>query len=340
MPTIELKDHVVAPSDAPSPTVSVVIPTYNQPALLRETVASVFVQTFEDYEVVLVDDGSTDQTPLVCSELQHRCGRRLRLISQPNGGIGAARNRGLDESRGKYIALLDHDDLWMPEKLAVQVAFMERHPECVASVVPFVHASGVELQRNGPAFDVSAVTDANGIVDRPLLRLSQNHGFMTTSSVLMFNRAAAGGLRYAERRGAVEDVPFYIKLMARGKFGIAGREALAVYREHAASGSSRPEYYFRGLQQLRAMDRAGEFSDFQGHQRSDLDAYLAYLGRLASMKQIMSGRRLDGIRLYRREFLQQLRHRRWKFLLSFPLLICLPLKLWGGRLPTAKHSTT
>ena len=316
---------------SPDPAVSVVIPTYNQPAFLSETVAAVFAQTFEDFEVVVVNDGSTDDTATVLEGLRSRYGNRLRIIRQDNGGIGAARNRGIDEARGRYIALLDHDDLWQPTKLAVQLAFMEHHPECVASVVPFVIGTGLDLRTSGMAFDVAAIADAEGLVDRPLLRLSQNHGFMTTSSVLMFDRRRAAGLRYAERRGAVEDVPFYIKLLARGRFGVAGREALALYRVHAASGSSRPAYFYEGLRQLRDMDRRGGFAEFTGQERTDLDAYLAYLGRLATTNQVLLGARGAGARLYLSEFPHQLRHGRLKFLLAFPVLLLLPRKLLARR---------
>jgi glycosyltransferase involved in cell wall biosynthesis len=108
------------------PLVSVVIPTYNQPQLLLETLQSVFAQTLTDYEIVVVNDGSTDDT----LERLRPVADRIRIISQENTGIGGARNRGIAESRGKYVALLDHDDLWMSEKLEEQAGYFEKHPEC------------------------------------------------------------------------------------------------------------------------------------------------------------------------------------------------------------------
>ncbi|MGF1634998.1 MAG: glycosyltransferase family 2 protein [Phycisphaerae bacterium] len=102
---------------------SVVIPTYNHRNFIRSTLDSVFAQTFEDYEVIVVDDGSPDDTAEVLAPLADA--GRIRLIRQANAGQAAARNRGIDEARGTYIALLDDDDLWPADKLAVQVNAFE-----------------------------------------------------------------------------------------------------------------------------------------------------------------------------------------------------------------------
>lgn len=306
-------------------TVSVVIPTYNQPVYLTETLKSVFGQTYGDFEVVVVDDGSTDATPEVLAKLGEMYGPKLRVIRQANGGIGAARNRGIAEATGHYVALLDHDDLWLPEKLAVQVAFMEHHPTCVASVVPFTHfADGDALSIDRPSFEVAAVADPDGMVRRPLRRLAQNHAFMTTSSILMFVREKAAGLRYGTTRGSVEDVPFYIKLMARGDFGVAGRQVLVGYRTHPSSGSAKPEYFYRGIRQLRSQYREGRFDEYRGSDRVDLTEYLAYLGRLSTLNQFLMGARARGVELYFREFVYQARLRRLRFLALVPVLAILP----------------
>jgi glycosyltransferase involved in cell wall biosynthesis len=108
-----------------SPTVSVVIPTYNRWPILRDALESVRAQTCEDFEVIIVDDGSTDET---ATELG-RMGGAVRLIAQTRRGVAAARNRGVSAAEGRYLAFLDSDDLWLPNKLAVQLAFMNEHPE-------------------------------------------------------------------------------------------------------------------------------------------------------------------------------------------------------------------
>ena len=108
------------------PEVSVVIPTYNSVRYLTEAVDSVLAQTFRDLEVIVVDDGSTDETELV----MRRYPEPVRYIRQKNAGVAEARNRGIREASGRYIAFLDADDTWYPHKLERQLAELRRRPDC------------------------------------------------------------------------------------------------------------------------------------------------------------------------------------------------------------------
>jgi glycosyltransferase involved in cell wall biosynthesis len=121
----ELGSRSVAPEKRQMTRVSVIIPTYNRKAFVLEAVNSILAQTYEDYELIVVDDGSADGT----GEALKPYGDRLRYLYQENQGVSAARNRGLGHARGEFIAFLDSDDLWLPSKLAIQIAFMEQHPE-------------------------------------------------------------------------------------------------------------------------------------------------------------------------------------------------------------------
>jgi glycosyltransferase involved in cell wall biosynthesis len=104
---------------------SVIIPTYNRGRFVREAVDSVLNQTFNDYEIVVVDDGSVDDTKEVLASY----GNRIRYIYQTNSGVSAARNRGILSSNGEYVAFLDDDDLWLPRKLELQIKYLDEHPE-------------------------------------------------------------------------------------------------------------------------------------------------------------------------------------------------------------------
>jgi glycosyltransferase involved in cell wall biosynthesis len=112
------------PSHITDPLVSIIIPTYNRAWIVRDAIDSVLGQTYADFELIVVDDGSTDRTPQILDAY----GDRLRVIHQANQGVSAARNRGIGDSSGPLIALLDSDDIWLPEKLTVQVDFFKRYP--------------------------------------------------------------------------------------------------------------------------------------------------------------------------------------------------------------------
>jgi len=107
-----------------NPSVSVIIPTFNRGWVLREAIDSVLGQKTSDYELIVVDDGSTDDTPGILSSY----GKDVRVIRQPNRGVSAARNRGIAAAKGEYVAFLDSDDLWLPNKLTAQLDFFRTHP--------------------------------------------------------------------------------------------------------------------------------------------------------------------------------------------------------------------
>jgi glycosyltransferase involved in cell wall biosynthesis len=111
----------------PKSMVSVVLPTYNRGWTVREAIESVLDQRDGNFELIVVDDGSTDDT---CTLLA-TYGDRLRVLRQPNRGVSAARNTGIRAANGELIALLDSDDAWLPGKLATQVDFFSRHPQAL-----------------------------------------------------------------------------------------------------------------------------------------------------------------------------------------------------------------
>ena len=109
------------------PKISVVIPLYNKEKSIASTLQTVLNQTFTDYEIVIVNDGSTDNS---VAEVEKIHDARIRLINQQNAGVSAARNRGVEEAKGKLIAFLDADDEWKPEYLSTQYQLSQKYPEC------------------------------------------------------------------------------------------------------------------------------------------------------------------------------------------------------------------
>ena len=118
------------------PLVSVVMPAYNQGAFIGEAIRSVLKQTFEDFDLHVIDDGSTDDTPEIVKGFDDE---RLRYFRQENGGLSAARNAGIARSKGEFIAFLDSDDVWLPDKLARQVRAMRANPNCGLVACNFRH---------------------------------------------------------------------------------------------------------------------------------------------------------------------------------------------------------
>ena len=107
-----------------NPLVSVIIPVYNGARYLREALESVFAQTYRPIEVIVIDDGSADDSGVIAQSFPE-----VRYIRQTNQGVAAARNNGIEAARGEFFAFLDQDDLWTPEKLKVQIVHLLRNPE-------------------------------------------------------------------------------------------------------------------------------------------------------------------------------------------------------------------
>src|SRR5579872_6000456 len=130
-------------TQATTPAISVVMPTYNGERFLRPAIESILNQTFPNFELIIIDDGSTDNTPHILWEFKDT--RLTVLTNQQNLGIAAATNRGLAAARGEYIALQDHDDISLPHRLQTQLDFLNSHPEIalVGSAATLINDDGV-----------------------------------------------------------------------------------------------------------------------------------------------------------------------------------------------------
>ena len=127
--------------------ISVIIPTYNRAHLIEESVQSVLKQTYKNLEILIIDGGSTDNTKEVVERIKDS---RIRYIHQDNAGPSAARNTGLKNAQGEFIAFLDSDDLWVFDKLEIQMKIMRKHPEigiCGGELVPFGNSDGIKWNR-------------------------------------------------------------------------------------------------------------------------------------------------------------------------------------------------
>jgi glycosyltransferase involved in cell wall biosynthesis len=202
--------------------VSIVIPCYRQAQFLPEAVASVVAQTFTDWEIIIVDDGSPDDTAAVAQRLiAAHPDRRIRLIRQENRGLAEARNAGIRVARAPYILPLDADDMLEPEMLAQTVAALDAHPE-----VGFVYT---DVRRFG--------AENNILRTRPysLNRLRFQNLMMPAT---LFRREAwgqVGGFRMVKPVQGCEDWDFWISLAEAGWEGLHIAQPLLRYRRTAGS---------------------------------------------------------------------------------------------------------
>jgi teichuronic acid biosynthesis glycosyltransferase TuaG len=204
--------------------VSVITPAHDASRFLDETIRSVIEQTFSGWEMIVVDDDSADGTREIV-ERWAESDPRIRLVRQsPQQGPGAARNRGLAEARGHYVAFLDSDDLWRPETLAVQVAFMQK----TEAVFSFAAYSIIDERGNPTGRTVSAPER----VDYRFLLHNTIIGCLT----VMLDRDRLGELSMPPLRQH-EDLSLWYELLKRGVVAQGIPSDLALYRVVRGSAS-------------------------------------------------------------------------------------------------------
>jgi glycosyltransferase involved in cell wall biosynthesis len=207
--------------EAPGPKVSVVMPAYNAAAYIEEAIQSVLRQTFRDFEIVVIDDGSTDGT----AEVVAATGAPVRLLRQANGGAASARNRGIEAARGEFVAFLDADDLWHPRMLRAQLEAFARQPE--AGLV-FTNCWYTDGRRILPLTRTAQRRAAEGWVFRALLA----ENFVMTTTVMVRRECLERVGMFDESLPVSEDYDLWMRIARHYRFAFVS-EALGRYRLHA-----------------------------------------------------------------------------------------------------------
>jgi glycosyltransferase involved in cell wall biosynthesis len=218
------------------PLTSVVIPAYNAERFIERTLRSVCRQSFRNLEIIVVDDGSTDNTRVI-AESAASTDDRVRVVSVPHGGVAHARNSGIGEATGEFVAFLDADDLWHPTKIELQVAAMsgehgEHQPAAVYALSRVIDTDD-RIKRNGSGFVLNGYSFARHLYARPI-----GNG----SSILVRRETAlaVGGFdaKWAARGiGGCEDLDFELKIAAKYPINAVGLY-LVGYREYPGNMSS------------------------------------------------------------------------------------------------------
>jgi glycosyltransferase involved in cell wall biosynthesis len=209
-----------------APRVSAVIPTYNHACYVPGAVESVLAQSFDDLEVVVVDDGSTDET----ADVLRRLGERIRYIPLGHRGLAAARNAGIRAARGRYVAFLDADDLWLPDKVSMQVACLDREP-----AIGLVYCEAALFNEASPATTTPHSYWAHHPSGKTLPWLLRQNVVPSPTPMVRRELFDQVGL-FDETLSACEDWDMWIRIAQRSEFAYVDR-VLAKYRVHATNMS-------------------------------------------------------------------------------------------------------
>jgi glycosyltransferase involved in cell wall biosynthesis len=287
-----------------SPTVSVIIPTYNSEGLVLETIRSALASSLDNIEVIVVNDGSNDHTS---ADVAAIADTRVVLIEQSNQGIGAARNRGIDAARGEYIAFLDHDDLWDPDYLEVQVGFLRNNLHLACAICQWSGLNDAAERGLAPQIKTGPLPDVLHALSRGELVLM--------SACLLVRSAALLDVRYPTQRRVMEDVPFYIQLFQRVEVGVSSLQPLMHYRRHVGNASADASYFMSGAFRMLEMHSEGQLNS-----TGSLE-YAAFVCRQACRKLAQQGDIGAAWRTYFAVLSLQWRLQRWKFMLAMPVEI-------------------
>jgi len=214
-----------------SPKVTVVVAAYNAEGFIEQTLRSVFAQSLEHIEVIVIDDGSTDRTPDV---LRRFADPRLTVFQQKNCGVSAARNAGLAAAHAPYIFFLDADDVLLPDALARMVAVLERMPQRVACFAHHIRVAEDGLERTSRADLALKMFPADDT-----LRHLMTKNFIVCGAICIRTAAARliGGFNRTLTWG--EDWEFWCRLALLGDFAAMRDDIVLMYRQHSTSTNFR-----------------------------------------------------------------------------------------------------
>ena len=308
-------------SEVPPSAVTVILPTFNRASFLHDAFASIVAQTCQDWDLVVVDDGSTDGTREAVEEFAERHSGRVRYVYQPNGGAYSARNRGLDHAAGRYVAFFDSDDLWLPHHLERCVAALDSQPDVdwVFGACRLVnHADGRTIGQNTFYVDnrprqflqlaTRRAGDLRIIDDRRALECQVTSGLYCGLQNSVIRTVVFDRRRFNAKSKVVDDQMFVIRVLAEGVHFGYFLDPHVIYRMHddnssaSASGMSAARHLaifqetIEGLEELRAA-LSLTAREKRAFDRRLGDEYFWHVG-YAGLWQ--AGRREEALAMYRR----------------------------------------
>jgi GT2 family glycosyltransferase len=289
------------------PLFSVIIPTYNRAALLREALASVFAQTFTDYEIIVVDDGSTDETR---GELQ-ALSSRVRAYHQKNAGPGLARNLGAKHAAGEYLAFLDSDDLWYPWTLETYATGIGKFPQS-----EILGGTGTFFNSGGPESIPELAPDCT--LKQCLYEAMRDESFSLPTPAVAFRRSSFISLGGFSEAYVGEDMDLWLRAGCLPGFVKIESPPLCAERQHVSRTTQNLDKTLAGLEYALAAEAAGHYPG--GKEFAFVrNARIARATRSVSMACLRTGAISHGWRLYRASTAMNWSLSRWRYLIGFPI---------------------
>jgi glycosyltransferase involved in cell wall biosynthesis len=216
------------------PKISVIIPTYNRAQYITHALDSVLCQTFPDYEIIVVDDGSTDNTQDILKKYEGK----IKTIRQDNQGISKTRNRGIQMAKGEYIAFLDSDDYWAPEKLKEQIQVLDSYPK-----VGIVYARMPIINKQGEKIGMKPA----GVSGKNFKELLEVWGDIPTSTVMTRRDCFDKAGLFESSLEPMEDIDMWIRIARFYDLYEIENKVLAYYRRHDEQITTNKSKVYTGL---------------------------------------------------------------------------------------------
>ncbi len=247
------------------PYFSIIIPAYNAIKYLPETLESVLKQTFTDFEVVIIDDGSDDNIIEWATGIKDS---RVKLISQENQGVAAARNLGINQTIGKYIAFIDADDLWEVSKLEKQFHCLQNNPS-----VGLVHTEMMLIDDNSQSLGRKFTSNVEGNALKQLLEKNT----IVTSSVIVNRNCLETVGNFDRNLTSSEDWELWVRIAAHYPIALV-KEPLVFYRQHANNTTKNWQMLEQDLRNIEQVFKSvpQELSDLKQQTYANANIYLAW----------------------------------------------------------------
>ncbi|MBF2000269.1 MAG: glycosyltransferase family 2 protein [Synechococcales cyanobacterium M58_A2018_015] len=309
------------------PFFSVIIPTFNRENLISKALNSVIEQNLDDFEIIVVDDGSTDRT----LDVLIGYGSQIKIIQQKNEGPGKARNLGIDNAKGRYIVFLDSDDLWFPWTLSIykQIITENGFPSLIAGTpIQFHNEDEIKFVQPLPL----------KIEVFPDYFASSKHSLWLQPGAVAIRAdvlRSVGG--FTELRINGEDCDLWAKLGTAKGFIYIQTPPVYAYRRHQNSAIANYDKTYQGMFHLIDQEKSSQYPGAFSRQQERLEILTRHI-RPVSLKAVYECKFKIGWELYLKTFRWHLYLKRFRYLIAFPIIATLTLFLGLFRTETAPRT--